>query len=60
VDVGPLVMARALEALALLNIMLQIRNNRPWQAGFKAGRPHLMTGRRTMTEHEPSDAEQLV
>jgi len=53
-------MARALEALALLNIMLQIRNNWPWQAGFKAGRPHLMTGRRTMTEHEPSDAEQLV
>jgi 8-hydroxy-5-deazaflavin:NADPH oxidoreductase len=35
VDVGPLVMARALEALALLNIMLQIRNNWPWQAGFK-------------------------
>jgi predicted dinucleotide-binding enzyme len=35
VDVGPLVMARALEALALLKIMLQIRNNWPWQAGFK-------------------------
>jgi len=35
VDVGPLVMARALEGLALLNIMLQIRNNWPWQAGFK-------------------------
>jgi 8-hydroxy-5-deazaflavin:NADPH oxidoreductase len=35
IDVGPLVMARALEALALLNIMLQIRNNWPWQAGFK-------------------------
>jgi 8-hydroxy-5-deazaflavin:NADPH oxidoreductase len=35
VDVGPQVMARALEALALLNIMLQIRNNWPWQAGFK-------------------------
>ena len=28
-------MARALEGLALLNIMLQIRNNWPWQAGFK-------------------------
>jgi NADPH-dependent F420 reductase len=35
VDAGPLVMARALEALALLNITLQIRNNWPWQAGFK-------------------------
>ncbi|HYY80417.1 MAG TPA: NADP oxidoreductase, partial [Actinomycetes bacterium] len=35
VDGGPLVMARALEALALLNITLQIRNNWPWQAGFK-------------------------
>jgi len=35
VDAGPLVMARALEGLALLNIMLQIRNNWPWQAGFK-------------------------
>ena len=35
IDVGPLVMARALESLALLNIMLQIRNNWPWQAGFK-------------------------
>jgi NADPH-dependent F420 reductase len=35
IDVGPLVMARALEGLALLNIMLQIRNNWPWQAGFK-------------------------
>jgi predicted dinucleotide-binding enzyme len=35
IDVGPLAMARALEALALLNIMLQIRNNWPWQAGFK-------------------------
>jgi NADPH-dependent F420 reductase len=34
-DVGPLVMARALEAMALLNISLQIRNNWPWQAGFK-------------------------
>jgi predicted dinucleotide-binding enzyme len=35
IDVGPLVMARALEGLALLNILLQIRNNWPWQAGFK-------------------------
>jgi 8-hydroxy-5-deazaflavin:NADPH oxidoreductase len=35
IDAGPLVMARALEAMALLNITLQIRNNWPWQAGFK-------------------------
>jgi NADPH-dependent F420 reductase len=35
IDAGPLAMARALEALALLNITLQIRNNWPWQAGFK-------------------------
>jgi hypothetical protein len=35
VQPAKLVMARALEALALLNIMLQIRNNWPWQAGFK-------------------------
>jgi NADPH-dependent F420 reductase len=34
-DVGPLVMARALEAMALLNIALQVRNRWPWQAGFK-------------------------
>jgi hypothetical protein len=26
-------MARALEAMALLDITLQIRNNWPWQAG---------------------------
>jgi hypothetical protein len=32
IDVGPLVMARDLEALVLLNIMLQVRNNWPWQA----------------------------
>jgi NADPH-dependent F420 reductase len=35
IDAGPLVMARALEAMALLNISLQLRNNWPWQAGFK-------------------------
>jgi 8-hydroxy-5-deazaflavin:NADPH oxidoreductase len=34
-DAGPLVMARALEAMALLNIMLQIRNNWSWQSGWK-------------------------
>jgi NADPH-dependent F420 reductase len=35
IDAGPLVMARALEAMALLNITLQIRNSWPWQSGFK-------------------------
>jgi 8-hydroxy-5-deazaflavin:NADPH oxidoreductase len=43
VDVGPLVMARALEALALLKIMLQIRNNWPLAGRLQAGRPHLLT-----------------
>ncbi len=35
IDAGPLVMARALEAMALLNIMLQIKNSWPWQSGWK-------------------------
>lgn len=35
VDAGSLGMARALEAMALLNITLQLRNNWPWQAGWK-------------------------
>ena len=35
IDAGPLAMARALEAMAVLNMMLQIRNNWPWQAGWK-------------------------
>lgn len=35
VDAGPLVMARVLEGMALLNITLQIRNDWPWQSGFK-------------------------
>jgi len=35
IDAGPLVMARALEAMALLNVTLQIRNNWPWQNGWK-------------------------
>jgi NADPH-dependent F420 reductase len=35
IDAGPLELARALEALALLNIMLQIRNNWTWQTGWK-------------------------
>ena len=35
IDAGPLEVARALEALALLNIMLQLRNNGTWQTGWK-------------------------
>jgi NADPH-dependent F420 reductase len=35
VDAGPLVMARALEAMGLLIITLQIRHNWPWQNGWK-------------------------
>jgi predicted dinucleotide-binding enzyme len=35
IDAGPLAMARALEAMALLNMTLQIRNNWPWQAAWK-------------------------
>ena len=35
IDAGPLVMARVLEGMALLNIMLQIRNEWPWQNGWK-------------------------
>lgn len=35
IDAGPLAMARALEALGLLHITLQIRNGWPWQSGWK-------------------------
>jgi NADPH-dependent F420 reductase len=35
IDAGPLVMARVLEAMALLNITLQIKNGWPWQNGWK-------------------------
>ncbi len=35
IDAGPLVMARVLEGMALLNIVLQVRNERPWQSGWK-------------------------
>ncbi len=35
IDVGPLLMARVLEGMALLNITLQIRNEWPWQSGWK-------------------------
>jgi NADPH-dependent F420 reductase len=35
IDVGPLVMARVLEGMALLNVTLQIRHGWPWQNGWK-------------------------
>lgn len=35
IDAGPLVMARALEAMALLNIFLQVRNGWSWESGWK-------------------------
>jgi len=35
IDAGPLSMARALEAMGVLNIMLQMWNGWPWQAGWK-------------------------
>jgi predicted dinucleotide-binding enzyme len=35
IDAGPLVMARVLEHMALLNISLQIRHGWPWQNGWK-------------------------
>lgn len=35
IDAGPLAMARALEGMALLNILLQIQNGWPWQSGWK-------------------------
>jgi len=40
IDAGPLSMARALEGMAALNILLQVKNNWPWQNGWKlAGTP---------------------
>jgi predicted dinucleotide-binding enzyme len=35
IDVGQLSMARALEAMALLNITIQLQHNLPWEAGFR-------------------------
>ena len=39
VDAGPLAMARALEGMAMLNILLQIKHNWPWQSGWKLAGP---------------------
>jgi predicted dinucleotide-binding enzyme len=35
VDAGPLPMARVLEGMALLEVMLQVRNGWPWQSAWK-------------------------
>jgi NADPH-dependent F420 reductase len=35
IDTGPLTMARALEAMGMLNIALNMNNNWPWQTGWK-------------------------
>jgi len=35
IDAGPLAMARALEGMALLNILLQVKYKWPWQSGWK-------------------------
>jgi NADPH-dependent F420 reductase len=46
IDVGPLVRARQLEALAFLNIVLDIVNDGAWQSGWKlVGAPAGTTGR---------------
>src|SRR5207247_21489 len=39
VDAGPLAMARVLEGMGLLNILLQIKHNWPWQSGWKLAGP---------------------
>ena len=39
VDAGPLAMARALEGMGLLNVLLQIKHNWPWQSGWKLAGP---------------------
>jgi NADPH-dependent F420 reductase len=35
IDAGPLPMSRALEAMGVLNIQLQIQHGWPWQSGYK-------------------------
>jgi len=39
IDAGPLAMARALEGMALMNILLQIKNKWPWKSGWKLAGP---------------------
>jgi predicted dinucleotide-binding enzyme len=35
IDTGPLTMSRALEAMGMLNISLNMKNDWPWQTGWK-------------------------
>jgi len=39
VDSGPLTMSRALEAMGMLNVLLQIKHKWPWQSGWKLTGP---------------------
>jgi len=39
IDVGPLSVARTLEAMGWLNIQLQIQDGWPWQGGWKFAGP---------------------
>lgn len=39
IDAGPLSMARALEGMAILNILLQVKHKWPWQSGWKLAGP---------------------
>ncbi len=39
IDAGPLAMARALEGMGLLNVLLQIKHKWPWQSGWKMAGP---------------------
>ena len=39
IDAGPLPMARVLEGMGLLNVLLQIKHSWPWQSGWKLSGP---------------------
>jgi 8-hydroxy-5-deazaflavin:NADPH oxidoreductase len=39
IDAGPLPMARVLEGMGLLNVLLQIKHNWPWQSAWKLAGP---------------------
>jgi 8-hydroxy-5-deazaflavin:NADPH oxidoreductase len=39
IDAGPLAMARALEGMGLLNVLLQIKHGWPWHSGWKMTGP---------------------
>jgi predicted dinucleotide-binding enzyme len=52
-DAGPLVMARALEALAILNISLNVQNQWPWQTGWRLLAPGDVPKPEPVPEPEP-------